>query len=123
MISKKKLIIFPTQMAIRNYLEKKKSLNTLLPTCLTIDDFLKKSIYLEKKIYCDEEQTVLLLSEAIKDVDIKKLGTSCSFTKFLIQSEYIYRFFLEISSESSDINGSKTKDTYKFYSEHLAILI
>ena len=28
MLSKKKLIIFPTQRAIRNYLEKKKSLNT-----------------------------------------------------------------------------------------------
>ncbi|MCD8541588.1 MAG: hypothetical protein LRY22_03015 [Aliarcobacter cryaerophilus] len=53
----------------------------------------KKSIYLENKIYCDEEQRVLLLSEAIKDVDIKKLGISSSFTKFLTQSEYIYRFF------------------------------
>ena len=48
MLDKKSLLIFPTQRAIRNYLEKKKSLNTLLPTCLTIDDFLKKSIYLEK---------------------------------------------------------------------------
>ena len=122
MLSKKKLIIFPTQRAIRNYLEKKKSLNTLLPTCLTIDDFLKKSIYLENKIYCDEEQRVLLLSEAIKDVDIKKLGISSSFTKFLTQSEYRYRFVLEISSEGIDINEIKTKDTYEFYSEHLAIL-
>ena len=122
MLSKKKLIIFPTQRAIRNYLEKKKSLNTLLPTCLTIDDFLKKSIYFENKIYCDEEQRVLLLSEAIKDIDIKKLGISSSFTKFLTQSEYIYRFFLEISSEGIDINEIKTKDTYEFYSEHLAIL-
>ncbi len=93
-----------------------------MPTCLTIDDFLKKSIYLENKIYCDEEQRVLLLSEAIKDVDIKKLGISSSFTKFLTQSEYIYRFFLEISSEGIDINEIKTKDTYEFYGEHLAIL-
>lgn len=103
-------------------MERKKSLNTLLPTCLTIDDFLKKSIYFENKIYCDEEQRVLLLSEAVKDVDIKKLGISSSFTKFLTQSEYIYRFFLEISSEDIKINDIKTKDTYEFYSEHLAIL-
>ena len=122
MLSKKKLIIFPTQRAIRNYLETKKSLNTLLPTCLTIDDFLKKSIYFKNKIYCDEEQRILLLSEAIKDVDIKKLGISSSFTKFLTQSEYIYRFFLEISSEGIDINDIKTKDTYEFYKEHLEIL-
>ncbi|AXK48215.1 hypothetical protein CRU87_01065 [Aliarcobacter trophiarum LMG 25534] len=122
MLSKKKLIIFPTQRAIRSYLERKKSLNTLLPTCLTIDDFLKKSIYFENKIYCDEEQRVLLLSEAVKDIDIRKLGISSSFTKFLTQSEYIYRFFLEISSEDIEINDIKTKDTYEFYSEHLAIL-
>ncbi|AYJ80788.1 hypothetical protein AN286_01355 [Aliarcobacter cryaerophilus ATCC 43158] len=122
MLSKKKLLIFPTQRAIRNYLETKKSLNTLLPTCLTIDDFLKKSIYFENKIYCDEEQRILLLSEAIKDIDIKKLGISSSFTKFLTQSEYIYRFFLEISSEGIDINDIKTKDTYEFYKEHLEIL-
>ncbi|RXI28481.1 PD-(D/E)XK nuclease family protein [Aliarcobacter trophiarum] len=122
MLSKKKLIIFPTQRAIRSYLERKKSLNTLLPTCLTIDDFLKKSIYFENKIYCDEEQRVLLLSEAVKDIDIRKLGISSSFTKFLTQSEYIYRFFLEISSEGIEINDIKTKDTYEFYSEHLAIL-
>ena len=61
MLSKKKLIIFPTQRAIRNYLEKKKSLNTLLPTCLTIDDFLKKSIYLENKIYAKNIKKIMSL--------------------------------------------------------------
>ena len=85
MLSKKKLIIFPTQRAIRNYLEKKKSLNTLLPTCLTIDDFLKKSIYIENKIYCDEEQRVLLLSEAIKDIDIKNKKINYGIRKQKLQ--------------------------------------
>ncbi|WP_228286252.1 PD-(D/E)XK nuclease family protein [Arcobacter vandammei] len=122
MLNKKSLLIFPTQRAIRAYLDRQKNLNTLLPTCLTIDDFLKKSIYFENKIYCDEEQRTLLLHEAVKDIDIKKLGISSSFTKFLSQSEYIYRFFLEISSENIEINEIKTKDTYEFYGEHLSIL-
>ena len=122
MLSKKTLLIFPTQRAIRGYLDEQKSLNTLLPSYMTIDDFLKKSIYFKNKIYCDEEQRTLLLSEAVKTVDIKKLGISSNFTKFLSQSEYIYRFFLEISSEDIEIKDIKTKDTYEFYLEHLSIL-
>ncbi|QKF72460.1 AddAB recombination complex, helicase AddB [Aliarcobacter faecis] len=122
MLSKKSLLIFPTQRAIREYLNKQKDLNTLLPSCLSIDDFLKKSIYFENKVYCDEEQRTLILNESVKNVDIKKLGISSNFTKFLSQSEYIYRFFLEISSEDIEIKDIKTKDTYEFYIEHLSIL-
>ena len=122
MLNKKSLLIFPTQRAIRRYLDKQKNLNIFLPTCITIDEFLKKSIYFNNKIYCDEEQRTLLLSQAVKNVDIKKLGISSSFTKFLTQSEYIYRFFLEISSENIEIDEIKTKDTYEFYIEHLSIL-
>lgn len=122
MLNKKSLLIFPTQRAIRRYLDNQKGSNIFLPTCLTIDDFLKKSIYFKEKIYCDEEQRILLLSQSIKSVDINKLGISSSFTKFLTQSEYIYRFFLEISSENIDIKDIKTKDTYEFYNEHLSIL-
>src|SRR5574344_3150274 len=122
MLNKKSLLIFPTQRAIRRYLDKQKNLNIFLPTCITIDDFLKKSIYFNNKIYCDEEQRTLLLSQAVKNVDIKKLGISSNFTKFLSQSEYIYRFFLEISSEDIEIKDIKTKDTYEFYLEHLSIL-
>ena len=122
MLNKKSLLIFPTQRAIRRYLDKQRNLNIFLPTCITIDDFLKKSIYFNNKIYCDEEQRTLLLSQAVKNVDIKKLGISSSFTKFLSQSEYIYRFFLEISSENIEIDEIKTKDTYEFYIEHLSIL-
>ncbi len=122
MLDKKSLLVFPTQRAIRSYLDKQKNLNTLLPTCISIDDFLKKSIYFENRVYCDEEQRTLVLHDAIKDINIKKLGINSSFTKFLNQSEYIYRFFLEISSENIEIKDIKTKDTYEFYNEHLSIL-
>ena len=122
MLDKKSLLIFPTQRAIREYLENQKHLNTLLPTCLTIDDFLKKSIMFEDKTYCDEEQRVLILNKAVSNINIEALGISKSFTKFLTQSEYIYRFFLEISSEEISIEDISQKDTYEFYAEHLAIL-
>jgi inactivated superfamily I helicase/RecB family exonuclease len=122
MLSKKKLLVFPTSRAIRDYISKQKSDNTLLPFILTIDEFLKKSISLPNLKYCEEEHRILFLNEAIKNVDIKKLGISNNFTKFLKQSDYIYRFFLELASEKVEIEEIQNVDTYDFYLEHLEIL-
>jgi RecB family exonuclease len=122
MLFKKKLLVFPTSRVIRNFISNQKSENTLLPFILTIDEFFKKSITLNKLKYCEEEQRVLFLNEAIKNVDIKKLGISDNFTKFLKQSDYIYRFFLELASEKVEINQIQNVDTYDFYLEHLQIL-
>lgn len=122
MLSKKKLIVFPTSRAIREYISKQKGENSLLPFILTIDEFLKKSIKFPNMKYCEEEQRVLFLSEAVKNIDLKKLGISNNFTKFLKQSDYIYRFFLELSSEKIDIDNIQKVDIYDFYDEHLQIL-
>ncbi len=122
MLFKKKLLVFPTSRAIRDYIFKQKSNNTLLPLILTIDEFLKKSISLSNLKYCEEEHRVLFLNEAIKNIDIKKLGISDNFTKFLKQSDYIYRFFLELASEKVEIEEIQNVDTYDFYLEHLEIL-
>ncbi|MDN5088660.1 PD-(D/E)XK nuclease family protein [Aliarcobacter butzleri] len=93
-----------------------------MPFILTIDEFLKKSISLSNLKYCEEEHRVLFLNEAIKNIDIKKLGISDNFTKFLKQSDYIYRFFLELASEKVEIEEIQNVDTYEFYLEHLEIL-
>ncbi len=122
MLSKQKLLIFPTSRSIRSYISKVKETNTLLPFVLTIDDFFKKSIILKDKKYCDEEQRFLFLKEAIKNTNVSKLGISDNFTKFLKQNDYIYRFFLELSSEKVDIESIKNIDTYDYYMEHLEIL-
>ncbi|WP_026804014.1 PD-(D/E)XK nuclease family protein [Aliarcobacter lanthieri] len=122
MLNKKSLFVFPTSRAIKEYLFDFKSKDTLLPSTLTIDEFLKKSISLNGYRYTQDEQRVIFLHEAIKSIDIKKLGISNSFVKFLKQSEYIYRFFLELSSEKIEIINLQIADTYEFYSEHLEIL-
>lgn len=122
MLNKKSLFVFPTSRAIREYLFNFKNKNTLLASTLTIDEFLKKSISTQNYRYSQDEQRLILLYEAIKNVDIKSLGISNSFSKFLKQSEYIYRFFLELSSEKIDISNLQQADTYEFYSEHLEIL-
>lgn len=122
MLFKKKLLIFPTSRAIRDFITSQKSSNTLLPFILTIDEFFKKSIVFDNMKYCEEEQRVLFLNEAIKDTNIQKLGISDNFTKFLKQSDYIYRFFLELASEKIEISDIQNVDTYDFYLEHLQIL-
>ena len=122
MLDKQKLYVFPTSRAIRNFLENHKGQNSLLPFTLTIDEFFKKSTYIPNRKYCDEEQKFLLLNEAIKDVDIKRLGIASTFSSFLKQHEYIYRFFVELSSEKVDIKSIKDIDTYDYYREHLDIL-
>lgn len=122
MLSKKKLLVFPTSRAIRSYINSFKDTNSLLPFTITIDEFFKKSISFNNMKYCEEEQRVLFLSEAIKNINIQKLGISDNFTKFLKQSDYIYRFFLELASEKIEIKDIKNVDTYDFYFEHLEIL-
>ena len=119
---KKKLLVFPTSRAIRDYITSFKGENTLLPFLLTIDEFFKKSILFDNMKYCEEEQRVLFLNEAIKDINIERLGISNNFTKFLKQSDYIYRFFLELASEKVEIEEIQNVDTYDFYLEHLEIL-
>ncbi len=122
MLNKQKLYVFPTSRAIRSFLEEHKGQNALLPFTLTIDEFFKKSTIVPNRKYCDEEQRFLLLNEAIKNVDIKKLGISNTFSSFLKQHEYIYRFFVELSSENVEIDKINSVDTYDYYAEHLHIL-
>ena len=119
---KNKLLVFPTSRAIREFITLQKDKNTLLPSILTIDEFFKKSISFDKMRYCEEEQRVLFLNEAIKDTNISKLGISDNFAKFLKQSDYIYRFFIELASEKMQISDVQNVDTYDFYFEHLEIL-
>ena len=119
---KQKLLVFPTSRSIRSHISSQKNENTLLPSILTIDEFFKKSIVFNKKKYIDEEQRFLFLKDSIKNTSIQKLGISDNFTKFLKQNDYIYRFFLELSSEKVEIQAIKNADTYEYFGEHLSIL-
>lgn len=122
MQSRKKLLVFPTSRAIREYVNSKKEFNTLLPTIITIDELFKKSLLFNNRKYLDEDERVLYLKEAVKNVDLKALGINSSFNFFIKQSDYLYRFFVELASEDVSIDSISSVDTYGFYSEHLEIL-
>ncbi|WP_404319606.1 PD-(D/E)XK nuclease family protein [Malaciobacter canalis] len=122
MQTKQQLIVFPTSRAIREFILDNKQDNSLLPFFLTADEFFKKSFYFNNRKLIDEEQKFLFLKESIKFDEFKKLGISSNFTQFLKQSDYIFRFFTEITSEKVSIEDIKDVDTYEFYKEHLQIL-
>lgn len=118
----KKLIVFPTSRTIRNYVKTQKESNTFLPTFLTIDEFLKKSLSIGNRKYIDEEERFLYLKEASNIKSLEKLGISNDFLSFIKQSDYLFRFFGELSSEKVNIDDLETSDTYEFYYEHIEIL-
>lgn len=117
----KSLLVFPTSRAIRNYVSKHSS-NGFLPHLLTIQDFFKKAIHVNNLKFIDEEHRLLLLKESTNIKNFSKLGISNQFNDFIKQSDYIFRFFNEISAEQVQIEDIKTADTYEFYEEHLEIL-
>ena len=116
-----KLLVFPTSRSIREYINSCDD-NTLLPTILTIDEFFSKAISVGNLNYIDEDQRFLYLKEAIKIKNFDRLGLSSSFSEFLKQSDYIFRFFGELAHEMVDIQTLRDADTYEYYGEHLDIL-
>ncbi len=118
----KKLLIFPTSRAIREYLKNFTTTNTLLPTFLTIDEFLKKVLLFESRHFIDEEERFLYLKEAANVKGLDALGFSNEFSFFFKQSDYLFRFFGEMASEKVDIDTLTDFDTYEFYYEHIEIL-
>ena len=120
--SRLKLLVFPTSRSIREYVNSQKEFNTLLPQIITIDEFFKRVLIFENRKLIDEEEKFLLLKEAVKNIDTQKLGINSNFSSFIKQSDYIYRFFLELASENVDIKTIDLSDTYGFYGEHLQLL-
>ena len=119
----KKLCVFPTSRAIREYLKDKKSTNQLLDKTITIGDFFSNIISIpENQVFIDNDMRIVLLQEALQNIDISSLGIDKSFTKLFSASEYIFKFFKELSSEFKTIDDIKKIDTYEFYEEHLEVL-
>ena len=119
----KKLRVFPTSRAIREYLSIKKSTNQLLDKTITIGDFFSNIILIpENKVFIDNDMRIVLLQESLQNIDISSLGIEKSFTKLFSASEYIFKFFKELGSEFKTIEDIKKYDTYEFYEQHLEVL-
>lgn len=119
----KNLFVFPTNRAIRDHIALKKESNQLLDQTLSIGDFFSKIIIPnDEKIYVDQDIRIIVLKEALKNLDVSALGIEKSFTKLFSSSEYIFKFFQELAQEKKHIDDIDIIDTYEFYHEHLSLL-
>jgi len=114
------LKIFTTSRQIRKWLEDKD--NQLLDKYTTLGEFLEKIIVVDGKKFIDKDLRKKYLFEAIKNVDVEKLGISREFINFFEDSDFIFSFFNELFLERVDIDKVIMSDVYLDYEEHLTIL-
>ena len=115
-----KLLVLPTARAIREYVSSYKS-DSLLPKLVTIGDFFQNFTYSDSRL-CPDEIRQKFLADSISLANASQLGISTNYSIFLNQSDYLFKFFEELSSEKIDINKLQTHDTYAMYDDHLNIL-
>jgi ATP-dependent helicase/nuclease subunit B len=116
------LLVYPTSRAIREHLSNSLDSDGFLDSCLSIGDFFALSISTKNKTFISQEKRFLILQEAAKEIDLEKLAISSNFENFLKQSEYIFRFFDELSAEEISIEKLKEFDIYEEYIEHITLL-
>ncbi len=120
---KNNLIVLPTSRAIREITAKEKSTNQLLPKYISIGDFFSRAVLDEKnRKFCEKNLKILYLKEAIKNSALDRLGLSHDFSTFVKQSEYLFRFFTEVSNNYVSFDTLLEHDTYIHYSDHIEIL-
>lgn len=117
--NKYQLIVFPTSRSIREFIQEKRNTNQLLPKYCTIGDFFSNVISIGSKHYCEDELRILYLKEAIETIDLSSLGMNSTLNSLLKQSDYLFRFFAELTHENRTINELNQYDTYAFYQDHL----
>ena len=117
--NKYQLIVFPTSRSIREFIQENKNTNQLLPKYCTIGDFFSNVISIGSKHYCEDELRILYLKEAIESIDLSSLGMNSSLNSLLKQSDYLFRFFAELTHENKTIQELHQYDTYAFYQDHL----
>ena len=115
-----KLKVFTTLREIRSWLTTKE--NEILDKFYSLAEFFEKIIIVDNKKFIDKDVRKKYLFEAIKQVDVNKLGISRKFVDFFSDSEFIFSFFNELFLEQVDIDEVILKDIYLDYEEHLAIL-
>jgi ATP-dependent helicase/nuclease subunit B len=113
-------VVFPTSRAIRNAL--KECAEGFLPTFMGMSDFLDRAILTENVMIPDDDLRLLGLHEASDFSTFASLQIERNFFTFIQNSQYIFRFFEELSGEMVDISTLENADVYGEYEEHITIL-
>ena len=114
------LILFSTRRQIREYL--KNFNNTILDKTKTIGEFLKSIVVVKDKTLIDEDLRKIYFFEAVKHIDISKLGFNKEFLSIAKNSEFIFSFLNELFLERVDIDDVIMNDVYVEFEEHLNLI-
>ncbi len=115
------LHIFPTSRMVRDfYLDYKE--DGFLPDAMSIANFESYAVLVDGLKLASKDRRVLIMQEACKFENFKKLHIPDEFLAFLSNSSYIFRFFEELAVEKKSIDELRNADVYAEYAEHLDIL-
>ena len=118
----KRTIVLPSARAIREQLLSLESNTLFLANYVTMNEFVSKLCIVEQKTYIDDDTRVLLLLEASNFHEFAALQIERNFFTFTKNSNYIFKFFSELSAEMYSIENLKDADVYAEYEEHITIL-
>lgn len=89
---------------------------------MTIQELEQKALLMPKRSLIDDDTRLLLMKEASKFATFELLHIDREFLVFLKNSQYLFRFFEELSYELAPIDALILADTYAHYAEHLDVL-
>ena len=113
-------IVYPTSRCIRESISS--SVENFLPHSMTMGEFLSRAYVAKGKIAPDEDLRLLAMHEASDFSGFSALNIERNFFTFIQNSEYLFRFFEELSGEQVSLETLQAVDVYGEYEEHIAIL-
>ena len=116
----KECIVYPTARCIREAV-------TVLDECflshmMSMGEFLSRAYVAVGKTVPDEDLRLLAMHEASDFSGFSALNIERNFFSFIQNSEYLFRFFEELSSEQVSVETLQSVDVYGEYEEHISIL-
>lgn len=117
----KECIVYPTSRCIREAVAE--STESFLPHMMSMGEFLSRAYVSDGKIVPDEDLRLLAMHEASDFSAFAALNIERHFFSFIQNSEYLFRFFEELSSEQVSVETLQAVDVYGEYEEHIAILV
>ncbi|DAB38755.1 MAG: hypothetical protein A2552_07080 [Sulfuricurvum sp. RIFOXYD2_FULL_44_160] len=113
-------IVYPTARCVREAVAE--CSEGFLPHTMTMGEFLARAYVSVGKIVPDEDLRLLAMHEASDFSAFSALNIERNFFTFIQNSEYLFRFFEELSSECVSVETLQSVDVYGEYEEHITIL-
>ncbi|MDH5464466.1 MAG: hypothetical protein OEW60_02495, partial [Thiovulaceae bacterium] len=114
--------VFATSRSLRQFYNLALKQNQFIDKAMTIGELFSRMVLVPDYSFVDDETRLLLLAQAADFEHFQTLQIERDILSFLHNSDYIFRFFEELSGENVEVESLDAHDTYAEYEEHLAVL-